>query len=102
MSSDWEQGFIAGYTAASRQVAMGERRSLTPHGLNVALHDAGPKPKKPKKRLTAYNKFVSAMSQKPRFKYKTTRGKKKKGMANMKAIGVAWRKLSPAQQAKWK
>ena len=48
--------------------------------------------KKKKRKPSAYNKFVKEMSKKPRFRYKQTRGNKKKGMVNMKAIAQAWKK----------
>lgn len=44
---------------------------------------------KPKRKLSAWQKFVKANSKKPRFKYKSG---KKKGMVNLKALGVAYRK----------
>lgn len=44
---------------------------------------------KPKRKLSAWQKFVKANSKKPRFKYKSG---KKKGMINLKALGVAYRK----------
>ena len=45
--------------------------------------------RKPKRKLSAWQKFVKANSKKPRFKYKSGR---KKGMINLKALGVAYRK----------
>jgi hypothetical protein len=59
--------------------------------------------RKPKRKAkpSGYNKFVAAKSKMSKFKYKTTRGNKKKGMVNLKAIGVAWRKLSAGQKKKW-
>ena len=44
---------------------------------------------KPKRKLSAWQKFVKANSKKPRFKYKSGA---KKGRINLKALGVAYRK----------
>ena len=44
---------------------------------------------KPKRKLSEWQKFVKANSKKPRFRYKSGR---KKGMINLKALGVAYRK----------
>jgi len=97
---EWEKGFASGWRAA-----LDEDYEPTRGGkkfdqrLQEFRSDA--KPKKPKQKPSAYNNFLSAKSQQPRFKYKVSRGKKKKGMVNMKAVGIAWRKLSPAMQKKW-
>jgi hypothetical protein len=44
---------------------------------------------KPKRKLSAWQKFVKANSKKPRFRYKSG---PKKGRINLKALGVAYRK----------
>ena len=44
---------------------------------------------RPKRKLSAWQKFVKANSKKPRFRYKSGR---KKGMINLRALGVAYRK----------
>ena len=44
---------------------------------------------KRKRKLSEWQKFVKANSKKPRFRYKSGR---KKGMINLKALGVAYRK----------
>ena len=46
-------------------------------------------PKKPKRKLSAWQKFVKANSKKPRFRYKSGA---KRGKINLKALGVAYRK----------
>ena len=43
----------------------------------------------PKRKLSAWQKFVKANSKKPRFRYKSGA---KKGRVNLKALGVAYRK----------
>ena len=44
---------------------------------------------KPKRKLSAWQKFVKANSKKPKFRYKSGA---KKGKLNLKAMGVAYRK----------
>ena len=44
---------------------------------------------KPKRKLSAWNKYVKANSKKPRFRYKSG---SKRGKVNLKALGVAYRK----------
>lgn len=93
-SDDWREGYQDGYAT----------------GFQDGLKQASPRPhvrsikgaSQTRRKPTAYNNFVAQKAKLPRFKYKSTRGKKKKGMTNMKAIGVAWRKLSKNQQAKYK
>lgn len=92
-SDDWREGYSAGYESGLK--------AGQDEGFHVRTIKGRPLPKK-KRKPTAYNNFVSKKSQLPKFKYKSSRGKKKKGMANLKAIGVAWRKLSKAQQNKYK
>lgn len=105
ITDDWQEGYDAGYSTGYQNgidyqtYIEGRRLSQGPRPASTITQRATPKKRK---KLSAYNKFVSAMSEKPRFKYKTSRGNKKKGMTNLKAIGVAWRKLTPAKQAKWK
>ena len=51
---------------------------------------------KPKRKLSAWNKYVKANSNKPRFRYKSGA---KKGKLNLRAMGVAFRK-TPAGKKK--
>jgi len=46
---------------------------------------AGRYPKKPKRKLSAWNKYVKANSKKPRFRYRN-------GKLNLKKMAVAFRK----------
>ena len=48
-----------------------------------------PVKRKPKRKLSGWNKFVKANSKKPRFRYKSGA---KRGKLNLKALGVAYRK----------
>ena len=52
--------------------------------------------RKPKRKLSAWNKYVKANSNKPRFRYKSGA---KKGKLNLRAMGVAFRK-TPAGKKK--
>ena len=68
-------------------------------GLKDAQRDIGrdfgnPKPKKrsPKRKLSAWNKFVKANAKKPRFRLRS-------GAPNLKKLGVAFRK-TPAGRKK--
>jgi len=45
--------------------------------------------RRPKRKLSPWNKFVKANSKKPRFRYKSGA---KRGKVNLKALGVAYRK----------
>jgi hypothetical protein len=95
---EYERGFASGWRAA-----LDEDYEPTRGGRKFDQRvQAFRETKKPKRKPSAYNNFVSQKAKLPRFKYKSSRGKKKKGMTNMKAIGVAWRKLSKNQQAKFK
>ena len=82
----YDDGFEAGFRAARQMKGRADRRKTSGR-----MHAKAPAPKK-KRKPSAYNKFVKEMSKKPRFRYKQTRGNKKKGMVNMKAIAQAWKK----------
>ena len=56
----------------------------------------GRKVAKPKRKLSAWNKYVKANSNKPRFRYKSGA---KKGKLNLKKMAVAFRK-TPAGKKK--
>jgi len=47
--------------------------------------DLGPDPRKPKRKLSAWNKFVKANSKKPRFRMRS-------GKLNLKKMAVAFRR----------
>lgn len=52
---------------------------------------------KPKRKLSAWNKYVKANANKPRFKYKSGA---KKGRLNLKKMGVAFRKTPAGKKSK--
>jgi len=53
--------------------------------------------RKPKRKLSPWNKFVKANSKKPRFIYKSGSNK---GKLNLKKMGVAFRKTSAGKRKK--
>ena len=91
----WIDGFKTGFTYSKvsfedidpEDIAMAQLMSSTPPAGKASRSKF-----KKKRKPSAYNKFVKEMSKKPRFRYKQTRGNKKKGMVNMKAIAQAWKK----------
>lgn len=72
----YEQGYQDGLNAARRDIGEDFGRSAA-------------KVKKPKRKLSAWQKFVKANAKKPRFKYKSG---SKKGLVNMKKLSAAWKK----------
>jgi len=50
-------------------------------------------PKRPKRKLSAWNKYVKANSNKPRFRYRN-------GKLNLKKMGVAFRKTPAGRKKK--
>ena len=79
----WRDGFAEGWDRRSlKGSAVSTQDEIFPYEKRQAK-------KKKRKKVSAYNRFVKECAKKPRFKYKSG---KKKGMLNMKAIGVAWRK----------
>ena len=97
MSKEWELGFAAGYRACYNEYSSHTAREAdtmfsTPHFTREMIGERKEAKKRRKRKPSAYNKFVKEMSKKPRFRYKQSRGNKKKGMVNMKAIAQAWKK----------
>jgi len=77
-------------------IAFAEGRSSDPATLDLRRsREYMPRPK-PKRKLSAWNKYVKANSNKPRFRYKSGA---KKGKLNLRAMGVAFRK-TPAGKKK--
>jgi len=58
------------------------------------------KPKKPKRKLTAWNRFIRDNKDKPRFKWKSTTAKHKKGQLNLKKMHVAYDKTPEGKASK--
>lgn len=79
----YRMGYADGLKDAQRDIGRDFGQTF-PGGSVATVFD------KPKKRkLSEWQKFVKANSKKPRFRYKSGR---KKGMINLKALGVAYRK----------
>ena len=76
----YRQGYREGYNDASR--------GLTPVKLPLGRVER----RKPKRKLSAWNKFVKANSKKPRFRLRS-------GSPNLKKLAVAFRK-TPAGRKK--
>jgi len=49
------------------------------------ISEIGPRARKPKRKLSAWNKYVKANSKKPRFRYRN-------GKLNLKKMAIAFRK----------
>jgi len=62
-------------------------------GLDVMTGDPARAPKKKKRKLSAWNKYVKANSRKPRFRYRN-------GKLNLKKMGVAFRKTPAGRKKK--
>lgn len=93
----WEDGFAAGWKAA--QAGVDDTAQI--YGVKSITAGKRPAAQKPKQKPSAWNNYVAKKSQMPRYKYKTTRGKKKKGMVNLKSIAAAWNNLTAGQKKKW-
>jgi len=76
------------YESAYQQIQR-EYRIYMPSRSPRGRNRGGNRRAKPKRKLSAWQKFVKANSKKPRFKYKSGA---KKGRINLKALGVAYRK----------
>jgi len=77
----FEDGFKAGQRGQASVERLGRamvRSEVGPYGIGVA---------KPKRKLSAWNKYVKANSKKPRFRYRN-------GKLNLKKMAVAFRKTN--------
>jgi len=97
-NEDWYEGYDAGFSAGYDK-AMNERRpsrrvAEVPRHMEPDFSFTIPKKKK--RKLSAWQKFVKVNSKKPRFRFKSG---SKKGKINLKALGVAYRK-TPAGKKK--
>jgi len=92
-SDGYEDGFAAGQRGqkAVGRLARSIARDPVRGGFDFSL-TGGSNPQKPKRKLSAWNKFVKANSKKPRFRLRS-------GSPNLKKLGVAFRK-TPAGKKK--
>jgi len=89
----YTQGYRDGFEEGKRTgfnpydpIRLGGREPQIPDISNIVS------PRKPKRKLSAWNKFVKANSKKPRFRLRS-------GKLNLKKMGVAFRK-TPASRKK--
>jgi len=85
----YEDGYAAGYSAAMRESLRVRDKIERRRGQVSPRRTTAPKPKR---KLSAWNKFVKANSKKPRFRYRN-------GKLNLKKMAVAFRK-TPAGRKK--
>jgi len=71
----------------------GTRKGMVRETARRAYEPGNPKPKKTRRKLSAWNKFVKANSKKPRFRYARS------NKINLKKMAVAFRK-TPAGKKK--
>jgi len=99
----YSTGYRDGYEAATEQYQRAKRRisrpllsdlpyPLGPHGNVGGTAGSYTKAPKPKRKLSAWNKFVKVQSKRPMYKKMST-------TRRLKALGVAWRK-TPAGKKK--
>jgi len=86
--TDWSVGYNEGYADGFVK----GRESMARDIDWVPEHKRSNPHRKPKRKLSAWQKFVKANSKKPRFRLRS-------GSPNMKKLGVAWRK-TPAGRKK--
>jgi hypothetical protein len=70
----------------------GTRKGMVRETARRAYEPGNPKPKKTRRKLSPWNKFVKANAKKPRFRLRS-------GSPNLKKLGVAFRK-TPAGKKK--
>jgi hypothetical protein len=86
----YRMGFSDGYKSADIYKEVYDiEAGLERRGIGFPSTLLKPVKTKPKRKLSAWQKFVKANSKKPRFRYKSGA---KKGRVNLKALGVAYRK----------
>jgi len=91
----WEDGFAHGYAAGLAQQKNPERE------YDEEIHQRYQKKQpKPKRKLSAWNRFVKANSKKPRFIFKSNTSTHKKGQLNLKKMGVAFHKTPDGKASK--
>jgi len=86
----YQLGFHDGFRSASQKPHVGYRDEID-IDFGPPLTTRGSR-QKPKRKLSAWNKFVKANSKKPRFRLRS-------GKLNLKKMGVAFRK-TPASRKK--
>jgi len=86
----WQDGYKAGYREGYNDA---KRVSYKEMGYDTDIRQK-PLPKsKPKRKLSAWNKYVKANSKKPRFRYRN-------GKLNLKKMAIAFRKTPAGKKRK--
>ena len=91
----YRMGFLDGLRAAKGDIGFDTGRALeriSEREEEVRYIASLPQKRKPKRKLSAWNKYVKANSKKPRFRYRS-------GKLNLKKMAVAFRK-TPAGKRK--
>ena len=98
--SGYSAGFMAGVQFMTERNQEGLPLNVPSYQFDKGASMAFPDLKtlrKPKRKLSAWNKFVKANSKKPRFKYKSGANK---GKLNLKAMAVAFRRTPAGKKSK--
>jgi len=99
--SEYERGFRQGWIARSEvDYSMRGRPEDDRHSIAMEKWEIGErqfKKKKPKRKLSAWNKFVKANSKKRAYIYQSGA---KKGRLNLKKMAVAFRKTPAGRKSK--
>ena len=90
----YAEGFAAGFSAGYERRIKDQMGNFADDNLTQRPRSQEPRPKR---KLSAWNKFVKANSKKPRFIYKSGA---KKGKLNLKAMAVAFRKTPAGKKSK--
>jgi len=88
----YRMGFTDGMKSSRRPPTIRDPFYEQPHGNIGGTAGSYTKAPKPKRKLSAWNKYVKANSKKPRFRLRS-------GSPNLKKLGVAFRK-TPAGKKK--
>ena len=94
-SRDYDEGYEDGYEDARREIdtAFLEEEFLRREQERTGYKTRVPTGFKPKRKLSAWNKYVKANSKKPRFRYRN-------GKLNLKKMAVAFRKTPAGRKKK--
>ena len=89
----YAMGFRDGIAEAQEKFKIHPRRFIDPIRQEFQERGEALKRYKPKRKLSAWNKFVKANSKKPRFRLRS-------GSPNLKKLGVAFRKTPAGRKKK--
>jgi len=91
----WQDGYKSGYREGYNDaIRSGPSTSISyPEQVESVPTMGAYVPRKPKRKLSAWNKFVKANAKKPRFRLRS-------GAPNLKKLGVAFRKTPAGRKKK--